>query len=151
VLKAISAKAPQAQIVLMGYPKIMQDTVGSCLSIHISNNFATAMDQLGDYLAQKQRATVDALAATGVKVAYADPAGVFGGHGICGVTSWFHEFTFGPDGDGDFHAGDANSPLCILVDAACLSRESFHPTGGGSGGFAQVLHDELVSIHYHGS
>jgi hypothetical protein len=153
VLTTIAAKAPNARILLVGYPDIFQ-TNGVCSNPDLNAN-ARAMSSLSAYMAQEQQATVASLANTsgpGLKVTYADPATIFNGHGVCS-DSWFHDVTLGPNGNGDFHTGDAPSPFCIwkVLGGACLSRESFHPDGNGATGYAQVLQNTLATIGYHGS
>lgn len=85
-------------------------------------------------------------------VAYADPTNGFAGHGACGTAGeWINAIVDGPNGDGDFHRDDPPTQLCILWDAVCPSRGSFHPKAAGTSGYATVVTDRLNAIGYHGS
>ena len=142
----IQAAAPNAQIVLMGYPRIVSDQ--PCLTA----DFDT-LNYLADYVRDRQKAKVDELKRSGTKVAFADPIPAFKGHGICDSDEWINRIVAGPNGDGDFHDGDpANQVPCITKPGTnvCLSLESFHPKNAGTTGYAQVMDQELADIGYKG-
>ncbi|WIX86353.1 hypothetical protein [Amycolatopsis sp. DG1A-15b] len=154
VLTTIAAKAPNAQIVLMGYPDIFRTDGLACGSHDIEAGNAKPLSDLAAYMAQKQQATLDSLAkkpGPGLKIASADPGTVFNNHGVCGNTPWFHGVSLNPNGDGDFHKGDKPTQFCIPLTEWCISRESFHPTGDGATGYTQVLQNKLTAIGYRGS
>ncbi|WP_327370331.1 SGNH/GDSL hydrolase family protein [Streptomyces sp. NBC_01217] len=135
--------AENAQIVLMGYPSIVADE--SCNGAVVS-----VLNELADYLRDKQAAMVADLKKAGVKVAYADPIAKFEGHGLCDSDEWINGIVAGPEGEGDFHSGDDVSTICWWVNT-CLSRESFHPKPSGTTGYAAVMRDTLDSVGYKGS
>ncbi|MEU3935455.1 hypothetical protein AB0E85_25985 [Streptomyces sp. NPDC029044] len=59
----------------------------------------------------------------------------------------------GPNGDGDFHAGDpANQAPCLPWpgENVCASLESFHPKNAGTAGYARVMEQALTGIGYKG-
>jgi hypothetical protein len=128
VIGQIPAAAPNAQIVLMGYPRLVNDEV--CVT---AGN--QALNQLADYVRDKQKAKVAELSKTGTRVAFADAIPAFRGHGICDSDEWINRLVAGPNGDGDFHAGDpANHAPCLPWpgENVCASLESFHPKNAGT-------------------
>ncbi|MFC9061730.1 hypothetical protein ACFTXB_27360 [Streptomyces sp. NPDC057074] len=87
-------------------------------------------------------------------MAFADPISAFRGHGICDGDEWINRVVAGPNGDGDFHAGDpANQAPCLPWpgENICASLESFHPKNAGTTGYARVMEQQLASIGYKGS
>ncbi|MFC7303207.1 SGNH/GDSL hydrolase family protein [Streptomyces monticola] len=134
--------AENAQIVLMGYPSIFADENANCVGVNV-----TVMNELADYVRDKQAAMVADLRNSGVKVAYADPIAKFEGHGVCDSDEWINSTVAGPEGDGDFHRGDDVTTICWWVNT-CLSRESFHPKQSGTTGYAAVMSETLNSIGY---
>ncbi|MFC8508527.1 hypothetical protein ACFU3J_24430 [Streptomyces sp. NPDC057411] len=116
---------------------------------------AAALAELVHYANTEQRKTVDDLR-TGpqkLKIQYANPVDAFVGHGGCDTPEWINKIVMGPNGDGDFHAGDPASQLCTWewLGGDCLSRESFHPKDSGTTGYAQVMRGRLDEIGYMGS
>ncbi|MFF2848769.1 SGNH/GDSL hydrolase family protein [Streptomyces sp. NPDC058001] len=141
----IRQKAPNAQIVLMGYPHLVADQ--PCLTA----DFDT-LNALADDLRDKQKAKVTALKNSGVKVAFADPTSAFHGHGICDSDEWINRIVAGPNGDGDYHSGDPENPVpCIPVVGVCASLESFHPKNRGTTAYSAVMDQTLADIGYQGS
>ncbi|NUT30299.1 MAG: hypothetical protein HOV84_31045 [Streptomyces sp.] len=136
-----------AQIVLMGYPRLVSDS--PCVTANFD-----ALNQLADYVRDKQKAKVEELSKAGLKVAFADPIPAFRGHGICDSDEWINRVVAGPNGDGDFHDGDpANQAPCLPWpgENICASLESFHPKSAGTTGYAQVMGQKLADIGYKGS
>jgi hypothetical protein len=151
-IRAIKAKAPNAQIVLMGYPELLSRTVKCGGSWYYDGTEADALAVLANYMAQKENESVVALKAEGIKVDFANPIPAFVGHGGCDDPEWINKIVLGPNGDGDFHNGDNSSPFCLweILGGACLSRESFHPKDAGTSGYAQVMEGRLREINYQG-
>ncbi|MEV5441496.1 SGNH/GDSL hydrolase family protein [Streptomyces sp. NPDC052644] len=147
LIDAISDAAPNAQIVLMGYPRLVSDE--PC----VTADFGT-LNYLADYVRDRQRAKVAELNKAGTKVAFADPIPAFRGHGICDSDEWINRVVAGPNGDGDFHDGDpANQAPCLPWPGKniCASLESFHPKNAGTTGYARVMDQVLAGIGYKGS
>ncbi|WP_435212716.1 SGNH/GDSL hydrolase family protein [Streptomyces sp. bgisy034] len=143
----IADAAPNAQIVLMGYPRLVSGE--QCVTADFD-----ALNQLADYVRDKQKAKVAELNRAGTKVAFADPIPAFRGHGICDGDEWINRVVAGPNGDGDFHDGDpANQAPCLPWpgDNVCASLESFHPKNAGTTGYARVMDQALADIGYKGS
>jgi len=152
-IRAIKAKAVNAQIVLMGYPELLSRTIKCGGSWYYDGTEAEALAVLANYMAQKENESVVALKAEGIKVDFANPIPAFVGHGGCDNPEWINKIVLGPNGEGDFHNGDNSSPFCFweILGGACLSRESFHPKDAGTTGYAQVMQSKLQAIGYTGS
>ncbi|MFE8987847.1 hypothetical protein ACFYMI_08425 [Streptomyces collinus] len=147
LIDAIALAAPKAQIVLMGYPRLVNDAVCGAAGNQ-------ALNQLADYVRAKQKAKVAELNRAGTKVAFADPIPAFQGHGICDSDEWINRVVAGPNGDGDFHDGDpANQAPCLPWprENVCAGLESFHPKNAGTAGYARVMEQALAGIGYEGS
>ncbi|MEU7719506.1 SGNH/GDSL hydrolase family protein [Streptomyces tibetensis] len=147
VIDQIAAAAPNAQIVLMGYPRLVSDS--QCVTADFD-----ALNQLADYVRDKQKAKIEELRKAGRKAAFADPIPAFRGHGICDGDEWINRVVAGPNGDGDFHDGDpANQVPCLPWPGnnVCASLESFHPKSAGTTGYARVMDQALADIGYKGS
>ncbi|MGI5399212.1 hypothetical protein ACQEVG_07080 [Streptomyces sp. CA-135486] len=138
--------AKNAQIVLMGYPRIVAEW--SCEGAAFEE-----LNGLADYVAAKQSAMVAKLKTQGIKVAHADPIPKFKGHGLCDSSEWLNRTVIGPEGDGDFHENDEVNTICMIwtPGSQCLSRESFHPKPAGTTGYAQFIEETLQAIGYTGS
>ncbi|WP_284746330.1 SGNH/GDSL hydrolase family protein [Amycolatopsis sp. RTGN1] len=142
----IHGKAPNAQIVLLSYPELFSRTVKCAGSGYVDMPEVAALAELAGYLATKQKEVADA---AGASVYAASTIGDFAGHGGCDSVEWLHKIRIGANGEGDFHAGDKSSPFCFgFSEVACLSRESFHPNGAGTTGYATVLRRKLDEIGY---
>lgn len=150
VLSKVRAKAPNAQVVVMGYPELLSRTVKCGGSWYFDGSEVAVLAEVGRYLNDEERKTT---AAAGVGFHFADPVGAFVGHAGCDSDEWIHKIRIGPNGEGDFHKGDKPSPFCLwdVLGGACMSRESFHPNGGGTSGYARVMEDKLRQIGYQGS
>ena len=111
VLSAISAAAPNARVVVLGYPALY-DLSRSSICIGLSTTDRTALNQGASLLDQ----VIQAAAARHGDV-FGDVRGTFTGHQICdGGSSWLHSVN--------------------IFDIS----ESYHPTAAGqSGGYEPVF------------
>ncbi|MFD7534014.1 SGNH/GDSL hydrolase family protein [Streptomyces sp. NPDC059819] len=157
VLAQIASRAPNAKIVLMGYPELLSRTVKCAGSLWIDGSEAQALAQLVNYADSEQKKAVDSLR-TGpqkLNVEYANPVDAFVGHGGCDDPEWINKIVIGPNGNGDFHDGDpaAVPATCLWGNSGgrCLSRESFHPKNDGTTAYAGVMRKRLDEIGYTGS
>ncbi|MEU5343583.1 MULTISPECIES: SGNH/GDSL hydrolase family protein [unclassified Streptomyces] len=157
VLEDIAFTAPNAQIVLMGYPELLSRTVKCTGSWFYDMTEVQALAELVNYADGEQKTMTDALrtGASKVKVDYADPVNAFVGHSGCDDPEWINKIVIGPNGDGDFHKGDPaavpSSCLWGVAGDTCISRESFHPKNAGTTGYAAVMSRRLSEIGYKGS
>jgi hypothetical protein len=152
-IRAITTKAPNAQIVLMGYPELLSRTVKCAGSWYFDGTEADALAVLANYMAQQENDSVQTLKDEGIRVDFANPIDAFVGHAGCDDPEWINKIIIGPNGDGDFHNGDHPSPFCLpeILGGSCLSRETFHPNQPGTSGYAQVMEAKLRDINYQGS
>jgi hypothetical protein len=154
-LTQIHNRAPNAQILLVGYPELLSRTVKCTGSWYFDGTEADALAQLANYTATKEAATAQALRVSttpNIKVDVANPIPAFVGHGGCDSVEWINKIVVGPNSDGDFHSGD-KAAHCVTVPFAtdpCLSRESFHPNQAGTTGYAGVVQARLGDIGYLG-
>ncbi|WP_133910884.1 SGNH/GDSL hydrolase family protein [Streptomyces sp. NBC_00582] len=87
--KDIKAKAPNARVVVLGYPQTVSPT-GTCPLIDLSSAKRTAMNQLADALAEGTKA-----AAAKEPVQFIDMRDSFKGHGACGSDPWINDLNAG--------------------------------------------------------
>jgi lysophospholipase L1-like esterase len=100
-LQTIAADAPNAKVVVLGYPDLYDlSKSGSCIGL--STQDRTALNQGADDLDNALQAAAQANHDT-----FADVRGQFGGHEICDSGSWLHS-----------------------VDILAISS-SYHPTAAG--------------------
>ena len=101
VLQAITADAPNAKVVVLGYPDLYDlSKSGTCIGLSTSDRIA--LDQGADELDGAIQAAALANGDT-----FADVRGQFAGHEICDSNSWLH-----------------------AVDIFAISS-SYHPTAAG--------------------
>ncbi|MEU6227252.1 SGNH/GDSL hydrolase family protein [Streptomyces sp. NPDC047042] len=82
--KDIKTRAPQAEIVVLGYPQTVAAT-GSCGAIDLSSAKRTSMNKLADALAEGTRA-----ASVKEPVTFVDMRATFKGHEACGSDPWIN-------------------------------------------------------------
>jgi lysophospholipase L1-like esterase len=88
VYSAISAAAPNAQVIVLGYPHIYQ--LGGECSVGLSETKRAAINQSADVLAD-----VTSAAASSAGFTFVDARNLFAGHEICASGErWLHSITF---------------------------------------------------------
>ncbi|GLZ33013.1 hypothetical protein Lesp02_52010 [Lentzea sp. NBRC 105346] len=153
-LTAVSDKAKNAKIVLLGYPRLFNEGDNVCNIQAITGPVAAPLNRLAEYIAQKQKEVVDGLAAANRKVYFASALDHFDQHRICDSVPWINGVKLGPNGEGDFHRGDPDAkciPVPRMTPDPCVSRESFHPSSAGAAGYSLLLQRRLSEIGYQGS
>lgn len=155
-LDEIARRAPNAQIILMGYPVLLE--AYSCV-IGIDSAEVRMLHDLAMYMTEKQKEAVTEVGST--RVHFADAIPTFDQHQACEREPWVHGIRIGANGQGDFHEGDfdyegGGSRLCIFArndegELRCISREGFHPNDAGTSGYADILQRKLAEIGYQGS
>ncbi|MFI9237609.1 SGNH/GDSL hydrolase family protein [Streptomyces sp. NPDC053079] len=132
-LKAIHKKAPNAKIVLMGYP-ILLEKGGQCI-IGIGTAEAPWINEMGELMLQvMDDATADANAA-GANVAFSNPKEFFKGKAVCGDPESVHGIVT------DKTPGDNPS-----TKEQPASAQSFHPKTEGARLYADSLESTLRKI-----
>ncbi|MFI9237562.1 GDSL-type esterase/lipase family protein [Streptomyces sp. NPDC053079] len=139
-LDAIHAKAKNAKIVLMGYPRLLEDKA-ECLSVTIppgrqfgiSARESRWLNEMGDLLAEQMQsaATASTPGAAG-KVWFTDPKEQFKGKGICGDPESIHGIVT------DLTPGDEPAKSWGPLDFG-ISAQSFHPKLAGARLYADAL------------
>ncbi|MFE5539412.1 GDSL-type esterase/lipase family protein [Streptomyces sp. NPDC056519] len=143
VLRAIHERAPNARIVLMGYPRLISDE-GKCLrlvvnngaelKIGISEKETAWLNESADYLDDRLNERVTALAAElGAPIAMADPRTDLQGKGVCGDPESIHGVILGKT--------EGEDP-----DKMGPSQQSFHPNRRGTPLFADALNRTLRKL-----
>ncbi|MER5435130.1 SGNH/GDSL hydrolase family protein [Streptomyces sp. NPDC002588] len=85
--KDIKAKAPNAKIVVLGYPQAISST-GTCPVIDLDAAKRTYMNGFADALAEGTKA-----AAAQQSVTFVDMRDTFKGHGACGSDPWINDLS----------------------------------------------------------
>ncbi|MDT0269795.1 SGNH/GDSL hydrolase family protein [Streptomyces sp. DSM 44915] len=84
VYNAIKSRAPNADVVVLGYPRFYTEPSGICLGL--SQTKRTAINQAADQLNSVIRARAAAHGFT-----YGDVAAAFDGHELCSGDNWLHD------------------------------------------------------------
>ncbi|MEV7419135.1 NocE [Streptomyces sp. NPDC089919] len=137
-LNAIHLRAPKAQIVLMGYPPMLENH-GSCVAMSYVNT--DWLNSIGDVLLNEMQAAADEVKAQGVQVRFANPKNRFAGKAICGSPESIHGLVT------DLVESDDALVDTDLVKAGS-SAQSFHPKIEGARIYADVLQDTLALMGY---
>ena len=129
-LAEIHKKAPNAKIVLMGYPKLFENN-GQCIP-GIGTEEAPWLNQMGDTMATMMGQAATDATALGTVTRFANPITFFQGQGICGspVESVHGIVT-------SLTAGDKRVPP---------SAQSFHPKISGTTLYANALNAALRAM-----
>jgi hypothetical protein len=123
-LRAIHDQAPNAKIVLMGYPRLLEKS-GSCV-LGIGTEEAPWLNEMGDVVAAEMQGAVSD---TGSYAVFADPRAAFAGQAICGDPETIHGIVL---------TGHSNA------DTAGGSMKSFHPKVSGTAHYAEAFEDALA-------
>jgi hypothetical protein len=131
-LREVRAKAPNAKVVLMGYPKLLEGYGGCVLGIGAGE--APWLNSMSTLLAQHMAEAADrANAAAGTQyVRFADPTSAFAGRAVCGDPENIH----GIVAPWNRTPGEKSS----LVEP---SQQSFHPKIAGQQNYADTLNAAL--------
>ncbi|MER8184707.1 hypothetical protein [Kitasatospora sp. NPDC094015] len=147
-LVRIHAKAPNAKIVLMGYPPLISGN-GSCLKIQMPGLPDTGLSEASTgwlngtaaTLAAAMQHAADDAGALGAQVWFADPAKQFAGQGVCGTPENIHGIVK------TLTRSDTPAKDWPIVEKYGLSAQSFHPKIGGARLYANSLEDTLKVMH----
>ncbi|MFD0417494.1 SGNH/GDSL hydrolase family protein [Streptomyces sp. NPDC127108] len=125
VLNKVHSKAPNAKVVLMGYPRLLEHD-GSCIP-SMENTEGQFVNTVADTLADEMKgATSDA----GSWAVFSDPRDEFAGKAICGDPETVHGIVMFGRSQAD------NDPLAP-------SMQSFHPKPAGARLYADSLEHTL--------
>ncbi|MDT7790025.1 MAG: hypothetical protein QOF58_8444, partial [Pseudonocardiales bacterium] len=142
VLRAIHTRAPNAIIVLLGYPKLIS-AGGVCVGttiivdgvrvpIGLNPSEATWIGESSDYLDGQLNNLVSALSLQlNAPITYGDPRQAFEGKGACGNPESIHSAIVSQT------EGETSQPV---------SQQSFHPNKNGTALYADVLNGVLRTM-----
>ncbi|MET8174268.1 NocE [Streptomyces clavifer] len=129
-LKKIKAKAPNAKIVLMGYPPLLERS-GSCIP-GIGTEEAPWLNGMAATLATEMQGAANDAKAAGVNVWYSNPAQNFAGKAVCGDPEQVHGIVL------DLVESDEPAIDWPILQLGA-SAQSFHPKIGGARLYADSL------------
>lgn len=130
VLRDINTAAPNAKIVLLGYPRLFNASVTTCVS-GVGGAGMNRLNYMGDYMSAQQKQLVETLKAQRLPVSFESPDSDFEGKRACDSNEGINKLVAAQQGDGDF--------TCTLGQTWCISRESYHPNGVGTSAYAQAF------------
>ncbi|MFJ4147845.1 NocE [Streptomyces galbus] len=136
-LNEIHKKAPNARIVLMGYPKLLEND-GQCV-LGIGTEEAPWLNQMADTVATEMKGAVDdANAQYQANAVFSDPRDEFAGKAICGDPEDVHGIVLSG------HSKADNRDWNWLPGNVAPSMKSFHPKIAGAGLYARSLEHTLA-------
>lgn len=136
MLDVIQTRAPNAKIVLMGYPKLLEKD-GQCIP-GIGTEEAPWLNELADTLANEmQGAVADANSKYDTKAVFSDPRDEFAGKAICGDPETVHGIVLSG------HSKADNRDAEWLPGNVAPSMKSFHPKVAGARLYADALEHTL--------
>ena len=132
VLNKIRVRAPNARIILMGYPRLLSNQAW-CLGAPYSFNGAEYefLNQMADLLATKMRELIERLDDL-YPVSFSDPRSAFDNKGVCGSPEGIHAIITGKT------PGENPEDL--------VSQQSFHPKIVGSHMYKSAFESTLRSV-----
>jgi hypothetical protein len=133
-LQHIRAKAPNATIILMGYPRPFNGEKRYPCATGLTVDQMAMADRLADTLATTMSDTV--AATHDPRIYFADPRERFRENGACTEQEYINGLILGPQSE-----GDNQGPLD-------LSMNSFHPNEFGQIAYTDVLFNKLYEIGY---
>ncbi|MFD7508885.1 GDSL-type esterase/lipase family protein [Streptomyces sp. NPDC059853] len=132
-IRQIHRKAPNAQIRVLGYPRLFSAENG-CIWLNSENK--NRLNDAADYMTEIQGdMVVDLLMDEGIPVSFFSPDTRFEGNRACDNPEGIHEVVRAQKGEGDNQCFDSNT--------FCISRESFHPKNLGTTIYGRVFEETL--------
>ncbi|MEU3837778.1 hypothetical protein [Streptomyces microflavus] len=125
-LKSIHSSAPNAKIVLMGYPKLLEALDGCVTGINAAESIW--LNEMSNMVATEMSGAVSD---TGSYAVFADPRAAFAGQGVCGIPETIHGIVL----TGHSQA-DSSLPK--------PSMKSFHPKVSGTAHYAKAFQQALA-------
>lgn len=146
-LQQIHQLAPNAKIVLMGYPPLISNN-GSCLNISIiglpiiglSEDSAGWLNDDADFLATEMQGVAGYANTQGVPVWFSNPKSDFEGKAVCGDPEQVHGIVK--------TLTDSDQPIkdWPIINKYGLSAQSFHPKIGGASLYAISLERTMADM-----
>ncbi|WP_329037062.1 SGNH/GDSL hydrolase family protein [Streptomyces sp. NBC_00178] len=130
VLEQVAARAKNAKIVLLGYPRLFNQTL--LCSSGVGTRGVEVLNNVGQYMIDEQQKAVAALKQRGISVSFESPDGDFEGKRACDSTEGINKIVKAPTGNG----GDFK---CTVGGTWCISRESYHPNKLGTSAYSSAF------------
>ncbi|MGA5364220.1 GDSL-type esterase/lipase family protein, partial [Streptomyces purpurascens] len=137
VLRQIHGAAPNAKIVLLGYPRLFNASVTACIS-GVGGVGMSRLNALGDYMTSQQKQLVETLKAQRLPVTFESPDRDFEGRRACDSPEGINKIVKASQGDGDFD--------CLDTTSYCVSRESYHPNNTGTSAYAETFRRAVSNL-----
>jgi hypothetical protein len=146
-VQGIHDRAPNAKIVLGGYPALFNDSA-VCPSAPLTYYEKLTLNLLAGELADRTGATVSQLHGSGIDVEFVDPRSTFAGHAVCDTDQWLNGLLFGPLGEGDAHfiQGGQDQSCGGYYVGVCVSRVTLHPNKVGTTSYAMLVSQQLAGM-----
>ncbi|WP_254407224.1 NocE [Streptomyces sp. GMY02] len=136
-LNEIHKRAPNAKIVLMGYPVLLEGN-GQCI-IGVGTEEAPWLNEMADTMATEMQGAVnDANSRYNANAVFSDPRDEFAGKAICGAPETIHGIVLSG------HSKADNRDWAWLPGNLAPSMKSFHPKVAGAGVYADALEHTLA-------
>ncbi|MFJ9381701.1 hypothetical protein [Streptomyces sp. NPDC101455] len=135
VLESIHRQAPNARIVLLGYPELFNTGVTNCVS-ELTHDQEVQMNAWADDLTIAQQSAVQIAQIGGTPVTYYSPSAEFDGHRLCDADEGINALVIAPVDPGDNQCDH-------ITD--CISMDSFHPNGVGTSRYALAFERALYA------
>jgi hypothetical protein len=133
-IRDISLRAPNAKIVLLGYPQLFNESVALCVT-GVGGVGMLRLNAMARYMKDKQTAMMAGLQQQGIRAIFESPDPDFDGKRACDDPEGIHRIVTGQQGEGDFK--------CEAGGTWCISRESYHPTAVGTTAYAAAFRRAL--------
>ncbi|MFI8988201.1 GDSL-type esterase/lipase family protein [Streptomyces antimycoticus] len=135
LLELIRAKAPNAKIMVMGYPQLFGSIGLTCVT-GVGTTGAQILNRMAVYMQQAEMKTVESLGDK--NIVYVNPDRSFDGKRACDDPEGINKLVKAQNGDGDFK--------CLSTDSGCISRESYHPNKTGTSAYADAMQQAIGSL-----
>ncbi len=142
VLSEIRLRAPNADIVLMGYPKLFE-TGSQCVGTHPWNQ--SWLNQMSDAMQDVMDDAVAPFDSSGARAIAVNPQPAFSGKNLCTSGSGLNALVV-PLTPGE-PASLTIWDFRIVSPDGVLSQESVHPNGTGTDLYSSALEDAFASIY----
>ncbi|MCX5210062.1 GDSL-type esterase/lipase family protein [Kitasatospora sp. NBC_00240] len=138
VLDEIAARAPNAKIVVLGYPQFFNTTQANVACTVMGNSAQANINSWAVFMKDEQtRAVSESYASPRITFRWGNDE--FAGHRICDSDPGLNDLVSAPTGPGDF-----SCPGAVI----CPSMESYHPNNPGTGRYALALQNALQAAQY---
>ncbi|PZF95297.1 GDSL-type esterase/lipase family protein [Micromonospora endophytica] len=163
LINAVAARAPNATIMLAGYPRLFADYhLDLCVFGRFTSGEMSMINRMALYMRDGQRNLVDQARSAGIRVQFTDMVEGLLDQGTCRKYDVGHDILVpddinsvvaGPTSEGDFRiiSGDDYATCVGWITGGlnvCISRASFHPKDTGNVTYANAVTARLSAVGY---